>query len=114
MFLLVSAGRHVPDLRHHVTEENSGGAGRPRVAFQAEQLIFLRQLGNSWTRVAHMFAVSRSTITRRVRELQLTNIDRFSSISDPDLGNLISGLISVNYTLLSSKYTDSVFFFVGD
>jgi hypothetical protein len=56
-----------------------------------------------------MYGVSRATISRCVTELGLTNVDRFSTITDDQLDDLLSKCLpimfqTINYTLLCIFY----------
>ncbi len=72
-------------------QPNSGDQG---FKLTSETLEFLRDSGFKWTDISKMFGVSRSTITRRVREYGLQSSQTFSDISDTDLAEVISEIHS--------------------
>lgn len=71
-------------------------SGRGRPAFDIPPSIFeeLRGLGFTWTQIAKMLHVSRSTIHRRVREHGLEGLSKFSEITDAELDCLTEDYIS--------------------
>lgn len=66
-----------------------GNVGRPRFHIDRDTLIGLRQIGNSWSSIARMFLVSRSTIYRRIDEFNLHGFGCYSDISDDDLTEIL-------------------------
>jgi hypothetical protein len=96
------SGRHIPNLRHLVAINQTIKVGRPGLILNEDQLLFHRQHGNSWSRIAKMYGVSRATITRRVAALGITNVNRFSDISDDNLDTLLREyLLTYNIFVLS-------------
>lgn len=91
------SGRHIPNLRHLVVMNQTVRVGRPGLILNEDQLLFHRQHGNSWSRIAEMYGVSRATITRRVAALGITNVNRFSDISDDNLDTLLSKYLLTYY-----------------
>ena len=53
----------------------------------------LRGLGFSWAKIAEMLGVSRWTVTRRVDEFDLSDLKRFSDISDEEVDAIIKDYI---------------------
>ena len=72
----------------------TGGPGRPSYVIPLEFLEELRGLGFTWTKIAAMFKVSRSTVMRRVREYGLQNLAKFSNVSDQEVDEIINDYIS--------------------
>ncbi len=75
---------------------HSGEIGRPSYSITSENLEFLRDAGFKWTEISKMFGVSRSTITRRVRDFDLQSSQMFTDISDADLQDVICEIHSSN------------------
>ncbi|XP_066936550.1 uncharacterized protein [Clytia hemisphaerica] len=76
-------------LFHETPRVNDNRPGRPKFIIPRDILINLREMGNSWTKIAEMFMVSKSTILRRVQEYGLENFGRFSDISDMELNQVV-------------------------
>ncbi len=66
-----------------------GLVGRPRLLVNIEQAEFLRSTGYTWNEVAQCLQVSRSTLWRRMREMNVS-LNRYSDISDVQLDDLVS------------------------
>ena len=66
--------------------------GQPPFEIPKETLEFLSDVGFSWTKIAKLFGVSRSTITLRVREYGIYPSESYTDISDFDLKCLISDI----------------------
>ena len=73
-------------------EKEQGYRGRPKYIIKQEQLIFLRELHLTWTKIAEMYGVSRRTMYNIRASIGLTGpaMSGFSDISDNDLQTLIS------------------------
>ena len=72
----------------------ASGRGRPRYLVRKEQLIFLKELGFSWARVALMLGISRSTLDRRRKELDIpVDLETFSDISDNELDDVVQQIL---------------------
>ena len=69
---------------------HSGEVGRPRFDIREETLVELRSLGFSWEDVARMSLVSRWTVQRRVSEFGLSNLSRFSDLTDEQLDSKVT------------------------
>ena len=67
---------------HFVTCRHSG---RPRIDVQIEDIEYLRELRFSWTRIAKLLDISRSTLYRRLEEEGISRHLTFTSISDIQL-----------------------------
>ena len=65
----------------------TGNAGRPQVLVNLEQVELLRGCGYTWVEVADCLNVSRSTIWRRLKEMDVS-LETFSDISDSDLDDI--------------------------
>ena len=72
----------------HRTEVISDRAGRPPLSVDMYEVEFLRSLGFSWTDVANLLRVSRSTLYRRIE----LSSQGYTSISDVDLDQLVHQL----------------------
>ena len=59
--------------------------GRPRVDVEIEDIEYLRQLRFSWTCIAKILNISRSTLYRRLDEEGLSRQLTFTNISDQEL-----------------------------
>lgn len=68
-------------------------AGRPRIDINVEQLECLRSLGFTWSIIAVMLSVSRTTIWRLCREHGVCN-QRYTDISDGDLDEIMRDLVA--------------------
>ncbi len=69
---------------------HSGNVGRPRLLVNIEQVELLRGCGYTWHEVSECLCVSRSTIWRRLRELNIS-LEKYSDISDFELDELVTG-----------------------
>ena len=65
--------------------EPSGHPGRPKFDIKEDTIIELRSFGFKWNEIARMLLVSRWTIKRRVSELGLESLSRFSDVSEEEL-----------------------------
>ena len=81
----MATGPHQPDselqgdtsIRVHFMEYNNicsseinSGAGRPHLEVEKEDILLLKRLNYSWTRVAEMLDISRPTLYRRLIRVQ--------------------------------------------
>lgn len=73
-------------------KEHTGHRGRPKYVIKQEQLIFLRELRLTWTKISEMYGVSRRTMYNIRASLGLIGpaSSGFSDISDHALQALIS------------------------
>lgn len=71
------------------TLEQTGRPGRPKVLISENTLLDLRELGYNWTEIAKMLMVSRWTINRRVRELNIEELTGYSKVTDDQLDQKI-------------------------
>ena len=69
----------------------NGAVGRPRLVVAKENIEDLRTLGFSWSKIAAMLGLSRSTLLHRRNEF---NISKYTEISDSDLDRLVSSILS--------------------
>lgn len=74
---------------HLISFGFSGGRGRPKILIDLEQIIALRTIGLTWTKIANFIGVSRFTLHRRWQESGLPDIRTFTSISDDQLDIVI-------------------------
>ena len=72
----------------------TGHPGRPGYYIPKEVLVELCGLNFSWCKISQMFRVPRWTITRRVQEYGLSDLQRFSNISDEGIDDIIKDYIS--------------------
>ena len=63
--------------------------GRPSIDVDMRDIEFLRGLRFSWTKVAEVLGISRSTLYRRLSEEGITHEGTYSDISDNSLDDLI-------------------------
>lgn len=61
------------------------GPGRPKWDISEDVLLYFRDLGYCWKEISSMLCVSRWTVGRRIRELGISEITGYSSISDEAL-----------------------------
>jgi DNA invertase Pin-like site-specific DNA recombinase len=67
-----------PDTPHiglKVEKEHTGGRGRPKYVIRREQLLYLRDLRFSWTKIALLYGISRRTLYNIRFELGLAGSD---------------------------------------
>ena len=64
--------------------------GRPKIVIPIEEIEFLRQLRFSWTRIAEILGISRSTLYRRLEDVGISQSITFSSISDIELDAVVN------------------------
>ena len=74
--------------------EHGSGPGRPKIHIPCEMLEDLRGIGFSWSKIAKVFSVSRWTVSRRVKEDNLDELQGFLDISDSELDNIIANYVS--------------------
>ena len=70
---------------------NALSRGRPRFVISKEQLVYLRSLSFSWTRIASLLGVSRMTIYRRRDEYSIFD-EEGESITDNGLDDILEDL----------------------
>ena len=58
------------------------------------QLLYLQQMNFTWSSIAKIIGISRSTLYRLRKQYGLTRIPRFTSISDEDLHLIVSNIKS--------------------
>ena len=83
-----------PDSPHvglKIEKELSGGLGRPKYVIKREQLLFLRDLRFTWTRIALMYGISRRTLYNIRFEFGLVgpHYENFTNITSDDLKEVI-------------------------
>ena len=78
--------------------------GRPSFDIPPSILEELRGLGFTWTCIAKMLNVSRSTINRRVADHGLQDAGKFSEITDAELDHLTQDYISRHGPTIGQSY----------
>ena len=63
--------------------------GRPKVEIDMDEVEYYRSLKFSWTKIARLLEVSRSTLYRRLDDEGVSRDTTFSDISDADLDDRI-------------------------
>ena len=84
-----SSDPRVGVFRRTVSSLTHSGPGRPKYEIPEEHLLYFESLDFTWNAIADMLLVSRWTFRRRVIEYGITDLVRFSKISNDELGNLI-------------------------
>ncbi len=69
--------------------QHSGRRGRPLIVLNIEQVELLRSAGFTWQEVAKAIGVSRTTLWRRLSELNI-NTSAYTDISDHDLDEVMT------------------------
>ena len=80
------------------------GRGRPFFDIPPAILEELRGLGFTWTRIAKVLNVSRSTIHRRVTDHALEGLSKFSEVTDAELDHVIEDSISRHGPITGQSY----------
>jgi hypothetical protein len=78
----------------------SAGPGRPKYNIDEEVLLNLRTLGFKWKEIAQLLLVSRWTIWRRVRELDIVARTGFSDIGNDQLDDIVRAFMNVQGILV--------------
>lgn len=68
-----------------------GRRGRPSLVVNIEQVELFRSVGYSWLEVFNLLSVSRITLWRRFRDLNIPT-SRFADISDQELDNIVRSI----------------------
>ena len=71
--------------------EDVQGPGRPRKKIKMEQVIYLTNLGFTYSQIAKMFLVDRTTLWRKMK-LNLVAVNKFSLIDDDNLRSIIKNI----------------------
>ena len=74
---------------YRATTGHTGQRGRPQFHITRDQLVFLRSLSFTWTRIASLLGISRMTVYRRRREYGLL-VEEGTAPSDIQLSVLLS------------------------
>ncbi|XP_062327720.1 uncharacterized protein LOC134028268 [Osmerus eperlanus] len=74
----------------------TGAMGAPHYQITGEQLRFLMSCAFSLSQMAEILHVSRSTVKRRLRRLNLSQAGRFSDLSDTALDDKVKDLVAGN------------------
>ena len=78
----------------------SGSVGRPKLEIPEETLLEFRSLGFTWKQIAGMLLVSRWTLRRRVKELNIEDACGYSDLSDDELDNIIRQFVQQHGTFV--------------
>ena len=71
----------------------NGSVGRPKLVINLTQIDYLRSWQFTWTRICHTLCVSRTTLWRRLKEVNYNfRESRFTIISDIDLQQQVAGI----------------------
>ncbi|CAB3984915.1 hypothetical protein AC249_AIPGENE5997 [Paramuricea clavata] len=87
--------------------------GRLGYHIPKESLVQLRGLNFSWCKISEMFRVSRWTIMRRVNEYGLSNLQRFSIISDEGIDEIVREYISRHGSTTGEPFMSGYFRSLG-
>ena len=68
--------------------------GRPRINVDIEDIEYLRRLRFSWTAVANILGISRSTLYRRLDDEGISRDIWYSDITDSDLDRIVQEIKS--------------------
>lgn len=99
--------RRYADVVQHIKEQNTDNRfrcqneaanceklrGRPRFRVTKPQIESLREIGFSWTKIAALIGVSRVTLYRRRRELEIGEQHDYSEITDAQLDVVIQSIV---------------------
>ena len=111
MYLLIGSNESHPYCRNCTAltvynlvppiSRGSGSVGRPK-----ETLLEFRSLGFTWKQIAGMLLVSRWTLCRRVKELNIEDVCGYSDFSDGEFDNIIRQFVQqhrmfVGYPIVS-------------
>ena len=69
-------------------DDDSHSAGRPRLDVDKEDILSLRRLNYSWTKIARVLGISRPTLYRRLHEYGI-DTETFTDISEPELNDVV-------------------------
>ena len=71
----------------------NGSVGRPKLVINLTQIGYLRSWQFTWTRICHTLCFSRTTLWRRLKEVNYNfRESRFTIISDIDLQQQVAGI----------------------
>ena len=71
----------------------NGSVGRPKLVINLTQIDYLRSWQFTWTRICHTLCFSRTTLWRRLKEVNYNfRESRFTIISDIDLQQQVAGI----------------------
>ncbi len=68
----------------------SNGKGRPRYDLPMDQLVYFVEHGFTCSRISEMLGISQRTIRRRMSEYGISIWQMYSSVTDPELKELIT------------------------
>lgn len=67
-------------------------SGRPELEVSVEEIEYFRALRFSWTKIAELMGISRSTLYRRLQDEGIDRACTYSSISDSDLDRAVTSI----------------------
>ena len=72
-----------------------GAVGRPSINVSEDDILFLKGLNYSWTKIADILGISRRTLYRRLEEFSI-DPRAFTEISQSELDELLKSIKSTN------------------
>ena len=87
---------HEQDNSFHCEQEQMGTRGRPRFVVSKPQIEGLQELGFSWSKIARMIAISRTTLYRRRLALGIGNDIEFDQLEDDEVDRLVGSVIQLS------------------
>ena len=73
------------------SDHNATKVGRPCIQINEGDILELRQLNFSWTKIASVLGVSRQTLYRRLEEFDIST-DKFSDMSQTELDEVVRNI----------------------
>ena len=62
--------------------------GRPNLKVEKEDILILKSLNYSWTRITELLGVSRHTLYHQLQEFNI-DTNKFTNISEPELDQVV-------------------------
>ena len=70
--------------------------GRPAIDVDMNEVEYLRSLRFTWTKIANILGISRSTLYRRLDEEGISQHTTFTSITDAELDQKVAAIKNVH------------------